>query len=397
VLLALAVALVAALLAVAVAGSDRAGFVHVPAPRRHLLAALLAFAGGVFLLGGAWRSRRALVEFAGRMILLLLGLGAAFAAGEAGLRVYLWRTQAAQSLERLDEASREIKSTHPLAYIVRRSADPGVIFELKPNLDVEFGHKRVRTNAAGMRADRDYPKERPARGVRILGIGDSGMFGWNTVQGEPYLAVLEESLARRGGAAWEVLNLGVPGYNTRLEVEALRAKGLAYRPDVVVVGWCDNDFQLPFFLPQEGQWTRRDVSLLWLLLFNRARYADVALSRVATLGRDAESDRIPEDVRSMSDVGGVRSAFEDLKRLAAGHGFKVLVFGAMRPEAVEIVRSLGIDHFNTKERIPLDRYPQDWYVYFMHPTAPGHRALAGELERELDRLGWLVPRDAPEG
>jgi len=391
-LLALAAALLAALVAVGFAGGDRIGFVHVPAPRRHALLAFAVFGAGVYLLSGAWRTRRALAEFAGRMLLLLFGFGTAFLAAETGLRVYLWRTQAAQSLDRLDDAAREIKSTHPLAFIVRRSADPALIFELKPNLDVDFGHLRVRTNRLGMREDREYPAARLPRSVRIAGIGDSGMFGWGVLEAESYLAVLEGSLAGRAGVTYEVLNFGVPGYNTRLEVEALRARVLPFRPDILIVGWCDNDFQVPFFVPQQGQWTRRDVSLLWLLLFNRARYSDVALSPVATLGRDAEGGLIPEDVRSGSDVGGVRAAFADLKRVADENGIKVLVFGAMRREAVEIVDSLGIPYFNTKERIPRGRYPADWHVNFMHPAPQGHRALAGELERELDRLGWLGPR-----
>ena len=65
--------------------------------------------------------------------------------------------------------------------------------------------------------------------MRIVGIGDSGMFGWNVEQGEDYLSVLRSNLtARANGVSYEVLNLGVPGYNTQIEVESLRSKGLAY-------------------------------------------------------------------------------------------------------------------------------------------------------------------------
>ena len=67
----------------------------------------------------------------------------------------------------------------------------------------------------------------------------------------------------------------------------------------------------------------------------------------------------------------------------------MLIFGAMRPDAAELFRSLDIPFFNTRERIPEGRYPKEWAVYFIHPRAPGHAALAGELERELERLGWI--------
>jgi hypothetical protein len=51
--------------------------------------------------------------------------------------------------------------------------------------------------------------------------------------------VLEERLAKEvPNERWEVLNMAVPGYNTAMEVETLKARGLAYEPDVVVVGYC---------------------------------------------------------------------------------------------------------------------------------------------------------------
>ena len=387
----------AAVLALQLVGAAALGpggtrLLTAPAPRRWALLAFFALAAGLFLVGGAWRGRRAFVEFAGRVVLLGSALAFSFLAAEAGLRVFLWRTQSRQSLDRLDDASRTIKSTHPLAFIVRRSANPALIFELKPNLDVDFGPVRVRTNALGMRTDREYPEARSPRSFRIVGIGDSGMFGWDVAQGDPYPAALEANLNRRGdGVAYEVLNFGVPGYNTALEVESLRSRGLAFRPDVVVVGWCENDVQTPLFVPQVGQWTRRDVSLLWLLLFDRGRYADVALSRIATRKRDSDPERIPAEVLAGQDVGGVRAAFAELKRLGAERRFRTLVFGPMQPEIEAVCEASGLACFNTKMRIPLGKYPKGWLVYFMHPTREGHAALAQEIEAELDRLGWLAP------
>ena len=40
-----------------------------------------------------------------------------------------------------------------------------------------------------------------------------------------------------------MLNFGVPGYNLDQEIEALRAKALAFSPDLVVVAFCLNDLE----------------------------------------------------------------------------------------------------------------------------------------------------------
>ena len=45
-----------------------------------------------------------------------------------------------------------------------------------------------------------------------------------------------------------------------LELEMLKCRALAFAPDVVVIGWCDNDFSYPFFIPQKSQWSRKNVS-----------------------------------------------------------------------------------------------------------------------------------------
>ena len=46
------------------------------------------------------------------------------------------------------------------------------------------------------------------------------------------------------GIHYEVLNMGVGGYHTMQEIETLRVKGLKYNPDLVLVTFCVNDFDL---------------------------------------------------------------------------------------------------------------------------------------------------------
>ena len=244
----------------------------------------------------------------------------------------------------------------------------------------------------------EYPVARRPNSVRIVGIGDSGMFGWGCDQDQNYLDVLESNLnARADGVLYEVLNMAVPGYNTQLEVDAFFEKGARYRPDLVVVGWCDNDFQLPFFMVQEGQWDRRDVSFLWLLLFDRQRYADIALSRVVDQ-RSVQRERVSAFHKAGVDAAGVRQALTALKARGEREGYRVYAIGNMRPEAVQIFRELDIPFFNVRERIGKDEYPENFYLHSIHPRPGGHAVLAQRLEAELEALGWLKPaaRPAPD-
>jgi len=55
---------------------------------------------------------------------------------------------------------------------------------------------------------------------------------------------------------WEVWNLGVPGYNTRQELDLLRRVGPSHAPDLVIVGFYANDLAGNEVRPAPS-WSRR--------------------------------------------------------------------------------------------------------------------------------------------
>ncbi len=379
-------------------GIPWAYIVYAEAPYQNFFLGLL-FLFLAWLVGKGWRSpAREWRRFLGKGAMLLVSLVLSFAAGELLVRALLIRNQEQNSLDRLKHlraAGKKlpVRSSHPMAHIIEPSDHSRLVYELQPNLDMLFGHRRLRTNADGMRDDRDYPVDKPAGVIRILGLGDSGMFGWGVHQGEEYMAVLRSNLNMRAdGERYEVMHVAVPGYNTQLEVESLRVKGLKYKPDIVVVGWCDNDFSLPFFMLEKENFRRRDVSYLHLLLFDRPRFIHLMAGAHFRDLRDFDRNKVAEELLAGEDVSGVRDAFRELAAMGEAHGFRTLVFGAMRREAEQICEEVGLPYFNIRRRIPADRYPPEWAVHFMHPRAEGHAALAGYLESELVRLGWLLPR-----
>lgn len=240
-----------------------------------------------------------------------------------------------------------------------------------------------------MRQRNNYPLEPGADTVRIAGIGDSGMFGWDVHDGQSYMAVLESNLnARATGTVYEVLNLAVPGFNTRLEVETLKYKGLRYKPDIVIVGWCENDYGLPFFMWEKQNYRRKDLSYMYCLLFDRETFVDITYLGFRDR-REFDKGRLTPEITAGTDVEGVRQAFAELKKLSREHNFKVLVFGPTKDPVRNICDSLEIPCYNTAERIPPGKYPAEYAVHYMHPRPDGHRVLAEHLQQELATRGWL--------
>jgi lysophospholipase L1-like esterase len=126
---------------------------------------------------------------------------------------------------------------------VRRSANPRLRFELRPG-GVARAEVEYRVNEEGRRGP-EVALEKP-RGVRRVAVlGDSIAFGYWVAEEDAFPRQLEALLnAKRGdGPPVQVLNFGVPGYNLGQEIETLRARALAFDPDVVVVAFCLNDLE----------------------------------------------------------------------------------------------------------------------------------------------------------
>src|SRR5438045_2276978 len=105
-----------------------------------------------------------------------------------------------------------------------------------------FAGVPVTINHLGFRDSRNYDLAKSERTVRILVLGDSVTFGHGSVYEHAYPFLLERRLkAWRPDVDWQVWNLGVPGYNTSQELEHLKEIGPVFSPDLVIVGFFEND------------------------------------------------------------------------------------------------------------------------------------------------------------
>jgi lysophospholipase L1-like esterase len=125
--------------------------------------------------------------------------------------------------------------------------DPILYFKANP-YQVINGHRLI--NQAGFRSDEFGPKR--AGTYRIIALGDSCTFGVTSPKtkdefyiAEPYPQRLQRMAAERlGPGRVEVLNAGVPGYNSYQGVMLLRTKLRGLRPDLITVRFGWNDHQM---------------------------------------------------------------------------------------------------------------------------------------------------------
>jgi lysophospholipase L1-like esterase len=130
----------------------------------------------------------------------------------------------------------------------------------RPNARAELMGVEIRTNSDGMRDD-EYAKERNEK-RRIIFLGDSLTLGWGVKKEETFEALLEKKLSAEKPT--EIINFGHGNYNTDQEVSLFVEKGLAYKPDQVVLFYFINDAEPT---PRKSAWAflgrSRFVTLFW--------------------------------------------------------------------------------------------------------------------------------------
>lgn len=87
-------------------------------------------------------------------------------------------------------------------------------------------------NSRGFK-DKEFKEEKAAGIRRILGIGDSFVFGVVPYP-QNFLTILEEKL-NSGGERFEVLNMGISGTGPPEYLSLLKNEGLGLKPDMVIV------------------------------------------------------------------------------------------------------------------------------------------------------------------
>jgi hypothetical protein len=119
-------------------------------------------------------------------------------------------------------------------------------------------------------------------GTLIVALGDSHTFGYGVSDDEAFPALMQMSLQKRyPSKSIQMVNLGIPGYNSAQQLATLKEFALRLKPDVILLGYLLNDIQRP--RPSQATTTlgikeliyslERHVHLLRLILPHFARLA----------------------------------------------------------------------------------------------------------------------------
>lgn len=144
-----------------------------------------------------------------------------------------------------------VRNPQPLGAVVRPATIPELGFQPAPGqeLVLEYGGNRPEAerrvshvfNGQGHRGAEVLRERTPDLAPRIVCVGDSHTFGTGVNQLQSWPARLADVLHASGLPGAQVINLGVPGYDTVQEAIWLQRAGLPLAPDLVLLQYFVND------------------------------------------------------------------------------------------------------------------------------------------------------------
>jgi len=147
--------------------------------------------------------------------------------------------------------------THTVSYLRRPESPYNLLFNVLPipnseqlfdGYVIRLNVSLIKINSDGFR-DREFSIEKPNNTFRFVALGDSITFGQGVNLSYSFPKVLESLLnsnSNKDTSKYEILNLGIPGFNTKEEVNFLEYKGLKYKPNSVIITYVCDDIEDSF-------------------------------------------------------------------------------------------------------------------------------------------------------
>ena len=272
------------------------------------------------------------------------------------------------------------------------------LWELLPEVDIEFKNARLRTNRWGMR-DRDYTMTKSEDAYRVALLGASYVMGAGVENDETFESLLEarlnEELDSTGIRNYELLNFSVGGYGLIQQVTVAQEQVFDFEPDVVL------------YIAQPGEVRRAVERFLPALLNGHKIHSPFLKDAIKKSGitKDMKRAEAKDRLYAISD-DLVEWGYRRIAQLARKNGaVPVLVYlpnTARKFEAEEIeylealAQQIGYQTINLEgvyENYTLDALqiaPWD-----LHPNPKGHQLIADKLYQELQRNSSLLLPDVP--
>ena len=313
-------------------------------------------------------------------------------------------------------------STLPVGNGLYQKANNAVGFKYTPGWEGIHAGAKVHINSAGWRG-KDFSQTKPPGTFRILGVGDSFMFGKAVDDDDVFLAQLERKLKSGGDARYEALNAGHEGINTTTELQFFNESEMTkLAPDVVIIGFTvSNDAELT---PNRRAYRERKRSATLLLrvtesgwfsaLSEKSRLA-VLLARGAEWASSRELSKINAEV-ILSNYEDGSESWESCRKALVGfyeicHQHKIpfilVLFPDCSSELNEAFRDYPKDFKDVHEKLKevfsrkngaivvdiLDdlaattlKACETMVPVDGHPNAKWHELVASRLQRTINEL-----------
>lgn len=251
----------------------------------------------------------------------------------------------------------------------------------------------ITINADGLNDRFDYSIEKNASVFRIVAIGDSYTFGQYVDTKDNYPERLEDLLNNKLKCGdikkFEVINLGVGGYDIQYAVERFKRRGIKYNPDLVLWYLNNNDFS-----------ELREVEELKAKQYWEEMITEGALPE--SLGEAGFYSLVLKARQEMKEQVNKQEKIEyqmaTLWKINDYHKGKLVFItryshGILDNEYMSALRTFADARGNTyffNELSPYyDHFPGD-----SHPTSKGYAQIAASIFDYLKQNG-IVPCDSP--
>ncbi|MBU1085930.1 MAG: SGNH/GDSL hydrolase family protein [Candidatus Omnitrophica bacterium] len=274
-------------------------------------------------------------------------------------------------------------------------------------------------NKDGFRDD-EFALTKPENTIRIIMLGDSITFGVPADKEHTFTQLLEKNLKEKKQLNYDVMNLGIPGYNIVSEVELLKVFGMKYKPNIVILNFFWNDSDLypytyyDFFWERDGtpaqkKWTHRYYLANCFKLkryFLRSHLFSLLLSAIDKMN-DKNDFEISKYKHRIIDNNStlLEKKITELNKLAIRHNFKLLIclhpvfdYDTARAHSnytklKDIAQQLNIAFvdllpFYIQESANPRVFIENQKDTF-HPNTKGHELIARILAEKLKELRWI--------
>lgn len=207
--------------------------------------------------------------------------------------------------------------------LYRKSADSILRYELKPSakLNIPLYYEGVEINSDGFRGPEYSPKK--AEGVyRVVMLGDSVTMArlnkWEDTLAQRLKEGLQGLCPQK---KFEVLNMGVEGYNSIQELQMLKAKALKYDPDMVILQYCLNDPDYPEYYFNKNFLNRHSLAVRYILYRIKKHHIKSERQKLG-IKSDEETYRYFYASRCWDDA---KEAVLEMSRITEERGIKMAV------------------------------------------------------------------------